>query len=143
MLFILLIYLSNLQGQNQSSYTSELVVSIYGESSYEKRGSPRLFPIKKYIEIKQDSLFLDSLLVKVHFIECNDTTSDYFLSTLFFYEKSIENDRRRDVYKFDKFVTKINKKPNVSDWIRVAKNGGLYISQVSKCGLIREVGVFW
>ena len=130
-------------GQEVGYYTSELVTSIQGNLSFEKRGSPDYFPLTGYCDVMSDTISSDSLLVRINFAEIEDTTSSYHLGTLRLYKKHRGDDRRRDVYMYSNYIMKISNEAKSSKWVKVHKDGGLIITRNTKCGLAEEVGYFF
>ena len=143
--FTILSFLITISAQAQEfSYAwNELVMSVKGNSSFEQRGSPDLMPFKAYVEIKDEPIQNGFIQVKIHFLKFIDTSSVYSIGTLDLFEKSAENDKRRDIYYFQNDSKEIFKEVKSTDWIRVKASGGIIITQATECGLFKEYGIFF
>lgn len=129
-------------GSGMTYYWSSLVQSIEGSRSYEKRSSPDLFPLTAWIEIDSNSLKNDSIAMRIHLVSISDSSSRFFMSTLFLSSRSSLNDNRRDVYLVDKYILELSARPTVSDWIKVHRSGGIMITQSTACSTRVNVGIF-
>lgn len=129
--------------QEMTYYWAKLVESIEGSSSFEKRSNHEGSPMSLWLEIDSNLVGGDSINVRVHFTSVlNECESNYTLGTLYLHSRFQGDDRRRDVYVRDKFVTQVLSFPSTSPWMTIAKDGAVIITEIYDCGVKRVFGLF-